>query len=102
MIGLFYSFSDKSIIKKSDFGLILFLKISRNSRKDYENFPENPIYFADWVQKANKLWKSVEKMKFTLALWINLYLIKFKSFFFKKVINLLKMLNSNYLYTKRL
>jgi flavin-dependent dehydrogenase len=42
------------------------MKIAAKIRKHYEEFPEHPRDFDQWVEKAEELWKPVPKMKFTL------------------------------------
>lgn len=46
--------------------MLKYMKISDKIRKHYEKFPENSQNFDEWVQKAEELWSSVEKMRFTL------------------------------------
>jgi len=46
--------------------ILKYMKISGKIRKHYENYPENPLNFEEWVEKADDLWNPVEKMKFTL------------------------------------
>ena len=35
-------------------------------RKHYEEYPEDPNNFEDWVEKAQNIWEPVEKMKYSL------------------------------------
>ena len=43
--------------------LLKSMEIAGNIREHYENYPDNPEFFARWEKKARYLWSKVPKMK---------------------------------------
>ena len=67
IIGLFlWGLITRQFSRKALSTMIKYMGISGKIRKHYENFPEDANNFEDWVEKAERLWEPVEKMKYTL------------------------------------
>jgi len=68
IVGLFlWGLLTRQFSKKALGTMLKYMKISGRIREHYENFPETPKDFDDWTEKADGLWRHVEKMKFTLV-----------------------------------
>ena len=67
IVGLFLmGLLTRRFSRKALSTMIKYMGISGKIRKHYEQFPENPNDFENWVEKAKSLWEPVEKMKYTL------------------------------------
>ena len=67
IIGLFlWGLITRQFSRKALSTMLKYMGISGKIRKHYEEYPEDPNNFEDWVEKAQTLWEPVEKMKYTL------------------------------------
>ena len=67
IVGLFlWGLITRQFSSKALSTMLKYMGISGKIRKHYEKFPEDLTNFEDWVEKAQKLWELVEKMRYTL------------------------------------
>jgi hypothetical protein len=67
IVGLFlWGLITRQFSRKALSTMLRYMGISGKIRKHYEEYPEDPSNFEDWVEKAQILWQPVEKMKYTL------------------------------------